>query len=495
MKRKHSPTANKHFLNRLKPMVRLALFLLPASLMSAEVNFTTLHTFGGLDGAMPLAGLLPASDGYLYGTTVRGGANGIGAVFQISTNGDFSSLHSFGGPDGGFPLAGLIQGPGGFLYGTTVYGGAHTNADGLGDGTVYQITTQGAFTNVNSFTGSYASPWGGLVQAADGSLLGATVYGGDFNAGSLFSSDPAAKIFGPVLAFSGSSPGGIFGQHPTSMLVLDGCYYGTTEGDGLSVGQDGIFAGDGTVFSFVPPGIGGPAGSDLYFFGSVTDASGNPLDGSGPNGLLAGRDGVLYGTTFAGGTNGAGTVFALSTNGVLTRLYSFTGANDGANPGAALVQGGNGTLYGTTFAGGSSGNGAVFAINPDGTGFATLYNFSPVSTNSLGIYTNSDGANPMAKLIILGRTLYGTTSAGGNSGNGTVFSLNLPGPQLTISLTGTNVLLSWPANIPGYTLEYATNLAPPTVWTTNAVAPSIINGQNITTNSVTGTAMFFRLSD
>ncbi len=127
-------------------------------------------------------------------------------------------------------------------------------------------------------------------------------------------------------------------------------------------------------------------------------------DGANPRARLILSGNTLYGTSMYGGSSGNGTVFVMNTDGTgFTNLYSFSGS-DGAEPQAVLVLSGN-TLYGTTQNGGSSGNGIIFAINTDGTGFTNLYNFTVLSSN----YTNSDGANPHAGLIITGnsRALWG----------------------------------------------------------------------------------------
>src|SRR5207249_7963902 len=130
------------------------------------------------------------------------------------------------------------------------------------------------------------------------------------------------------------------------------------------------------------------------------------------------------------------TVFAVDINGTgYTNLHSFTGGSgsypnitnsDGAYPQAGLILAGN-TLYGTAYYGGSSGNGTVFKINVDGTGFTDLYSFSAfggyLSNATIVLGTNSDGANPVAALMLSGNTLYGTAYYGGSSGNGTLFTL------------------------------------------------------------------------
>jgi uncharacterized repeat protein (TIGR03803 family) len=116
--------------------------------------------------------------------------------------------------------------------------------------------------------------------------------------------------------------------------------------------------------------------------------------------------------------------------------------------------------------------------------FTTLHSFTAVS----GSGANSDGATPYAGLILSGNTLYGSASAGGGSGNGTVFSLSLgsvSAPQLTIIRSGADVVLTWPTNAAGFTLQSTTNLVSP-VWTT-------VNGQNAVTNPISGTKKFYRL--
>jgi uncharacterized repeat protein (TIGR03803 family) len=193
-----------------------------------------------------------------------------------------------------------------------------------------------------------------------------------------------------------------------------------------------------------------------------------------------------------GGTSRNGTVFSLSTNGTgFATLHNFSAFNnntDGGNPEAGLVLSGT-TLYGTAYAGGSSGNGTVFALNTDGTGFTTLYSFTALSSG-----TNGDGANPSGGLLLSGNTLYGTAQNGGNAGNGTVFSLTVPPPLLNIQPIGnSNVVLSWPTNFTGFTLEANTNLGS-NVWSVVSPAPSVSGTNNVVTNAISGAARFYRLS-
>lgn len=155
-----------------------------------------------------------------------------------------------------------------------------------------------------------------------------------------------------------------------------------------------------------------------------------------------------------------------------TTVHSFTGS-DGASPHGGLITNSSGnTLYGTAQAGGNSGNGTVFAVNTDGTGFTTLHSF-----------TSAEGGYPYAGLILSGNTLYGTASQGGSSDNGTVFSLSSR-PQLTITASGaTNVILSWPVSYAGfsyagYILEVTADLGSPDAWVpSDFFPPEIVNGQ------------------
>jgi len=141
---------------------------------------TILHSFDGTDGKEPLAGLIEASDGNLYGTTSAGGTGG--TVFQITKDGVFTTLHAFSGTDGKNPHAGLVQGSDGNLYGTTYSGG------GALFGCVFQITTNGTYTKLISFNASNGGdPAGALVQGTDGDLYGTTqVGGGTTGAGTVF---------------------------------------------------------------------------------------------------------------------------------------------------------------------------------------------------------------------------------------------------------------------------------------------------------------------
>jgi uncharacterized repeat protein (TIGR03803 family) len=203
------------------------------------------------------------------------------------------------------------------------------------------------------------------------------------------------------------------GREPEASLIQasDGNLYGTTVGGGADNWD--------TVFKITPSG----SLLTLYSF----CAQGYPcLDGYGPNGIIQATDGNFYGTTGGGGANRDGTVFKITPNGKLTRLYGFCsqgGCADGANPLAALVEGADGNLYGTTVGGGADNWGTVFKITPAGT-LTTLHSF----------VSYTDGANPYAPLLQASDgNFYGTTSSGGeHDSGGTVFEITPSGTLTTV---------------------------------------------------------------
>src|SRR5207237_7602009 len=125
----------------------------------------TIYSFsGGTDGNFPYAGLTLGSDGNFYGTTYKGGANGYGAIFRITTNGTVLPLASFNNTNGSFPYSGLAQGSDGNFYGAASSGGS------FGYGTLFRVSPTGLLTNLYSFTGGTdgGNPVASLLAANDG---------------------------------------------------------------------------------------------------------------------------------------------------------------------------------------------------------------------------------------------------------------------------------------------------------------------------------------
>ncbi len=463
------------------------LSLMPAGPVTAQ-TFTTLHSFtNGSDGAHPSAELV-LSGGTLYGTAATGGTSSNGTVFAINTDGTgFATLHNFtGGGDGGLPVAAMIL-SGNTLYGTAYQGGSSTN------GTVFKINTDGTgFTTLHSFT---ATPYNGVgfgYTNSDGAnpqaklllsgntLYGTTKHGGTSGAGTVFKVNADGTGFSTLHSLSYASDG----AYPQAGLVLSGStLYGTAfQGGPL---------GHGTIFKVNTDGLGF---ATLHSFSYDSDGA-DPVAGL----VLSGN--TLYGTAWYGGGSENGTVFKINTDGnYFTPLYSFPFAfytpvptnSDGVFPEAGLILSGN-TLFGTASSGGSAGNGTVFALNTDGTGFMNLHTFTATAGSSP--FTNSDGATPFAGLVLSGNTLYGTAYQGGSTGHGTVFRLSLPLPQLTIIRSGAAVIVSWPTNGVGvgFTLQSTTNLVSPASWSAVSTETAFVNGRSTVTNPASAAQRFFRL--
>jgi len=384
---------------------------------------------------------------------LAGSLPGLLLLCLLASNGraqTFTTLHSFTATsgsegfngtnsDGDFVFLGLL------LSGNTLYGAAQAGGSS-GCGTLFAVNTDGTgFTNLHNFTAT--SGTNGIYAS----------YGYGTNR-------------------DGAVPNGGF-------ILSGNTLYGTAQAGGSS--------GCGTLFAVNPDGTGF---TNLHTFSATTGSAGGEginSDGVNPVGGLILSGSTLYGTAVQGGTAGYGTVFALNTDGTGFRtLHSFTDGSDGGYPWDALILSGN-TLYGTAAVGGSSsGNGIVFAVNTNGTGFTILHAFA--------VPPNQEGY-PAPELVLSGTTLFGASFADGAYGHGTVFSLSYPSPRLTITPSGTNVNLTWPSTVAGfsysaYTLQSTTNLAPPTVWATNSPAPVVVNGQNGVTNASSGAQQFFRLS-
>lgn len=349
------------------------------------------------DGHTPAAGLIKVASA-LYGTTSIGGRFSDGGTFFSIAGFTEKVLHSFGhGTDGIAPRADLID-VGGTLYGTTLLGGTS------GQGTIFSIAPGGKETVVYSFgtkATDGAQPVAGLINVS-GTLYGTTYYGGKYGLGTVFSIIPKISGSEAVLHSFGN---GADGAYPRAELTkVRGTLYGTTAGGG-GTGCSG--SGCGTVFRITTKPV---TEHVLYSFRGGSD-------GAYPFAGLINVHGALYGTTEGGGIySSQGTVFRVTTKGIGDKvLHSFGNGTDGIQPEASLTYV-NGTLYGTTFAGGRyylppDYGGTVFSITPSG---------SEKVLHSFG--NGSDGTEPAARLKYAG-TLIGTTQEGGDYGFGTVFAL------------------------------------------------------------------------
>jgi len=376
----------------------------------------TLHNFGGIDGGSPASSVLAGANGTLYETTRTGGNYDYGTVIQLvppthsNPKWDEHVLYSFGSlsdptfPDGIIPNGPVIGDSAGAIYGTTFGGGAAKS------GVVFKLSpprageTTWSETVLSNFSAddvdtAYQPPSSGLVMDSAGALYGTTLKGGTGRHGRVYKLTPpetgrASWTQTTLYEFDAKSSG------PVNTMLRDasGNLYGTT------IGNDG---GYGSVFELSPPTSTGSYWHKtvLYSFtaatgkpvGGLTLGSGGALyvptssmfirltpppvghtvwtattlynfpSGSSPQAGLVLKDGNFYGV--AAGPNNDGTVFKLHQSGpghwAATSLYDFTGRADGALPDTNLTVGGDGALYGATYAGGGySGGGVVFRIVP-----------------------------------------------------------------------------------------------------------------------------------
>ena len=310
--------------------------------LTATGTEKVLYSFAGSpDGANPYAGLVMDKNGNLYGTTAAGGADSYGTVFELTATGTEKVLYSFAGPpDGANPYKALVLSKKSTLYGTTFNGGAD------GYGTVFSVTEKGVEKVLYSFTGGAdgARPSAGVILDKKGNLYGTVTGGGDYGGGTVYELNPSLGTLSVLYAFTG----GADGYEPYTPLIFDkkGNLYGTTAGGG---------AGCGTVYELLAPSW--TTENVLHTF----DYS----DGCyADSGVVFGKKNNLYGTTYWGGASGQGVVYELTASGAFNDLHSFAGGADGAQPLSALVVDKQGYLYGTTTLGGSSGDGTVFKVVP-----------------------------------------------------------------------------------------------------------------------------------
>jgi uncharacterized repeat protein (TIGR03803 family) len=368
-------------------------------------------------------------------------------------------LHVFlgGNNDGIEPVGNVVLDANGNVYGATTFGGnGGTLCFGGSCGTVYQlvppVTPGSAWTEniLYNFTGVNNNqdgelPNGGLAIDPSGNLYGVAAYGGTggcvlfggvAGCGIVYQLTPPAAPDGAwTEATIYSFQGGADGQLPSGSLTLDvsGNLYGaTTYGGGFGSCNEPYYQNCGTIFELTPPSTRGGAWTEkvLYSFKSGTDGA-IPFGG-----LVLDKHGILYGTTLVGGNEtcssswgvGCGTVFELQPVGarpgawIETVLYRFrsegqSDEKDGAGPNPGLVIAADGSLYGTTTGGGTTEEGTIFSLSPPSRANGIWR--ETVVRNFGGLV----GALPMAGLVLRGGILYGTTFEGGGYEAGTVFFL------------------------------------------------------------------------
>jgi uncharacterized repeat protein (TIGR03803 family) len=293
----------------------------------------------------------------------------------------YTDLHMFkgGANDGCNPGAKVTLDPGGNIYGTADFCGPY----GDGDGVVYRLAPDGTETILHFFTGGTdgAQPDGAVMRLGNGDLIGTTTSGGANDSGTLFkiSKSGKFKVLHALTLDEGSEARG--NLHRDS--------HGNLYGTALFGGADGA----GTVFKY---------GADGTFTVLHTFTGG--ADGEFPeHGVVSDMAGNLYGVTAFGGAFGNGSVFKIDTAGNFSTVYSFTGGTDGGFLYGGMAIDSDGTLYGSTANGGANSAGTVFKLAQDGT-LTTLYDFTG----------GADGASPEGDMLLLGKDLFSTASAGGD---------------------------------------------------------------------------------
>ncbi len=391
----------------MKYLKSLVTIVAPALLIVAATanaqTYTNLFAYPGTDnntsGITWPSVLSQGQDGNLYSTIQTNGASNAGSVYKITTAGAYSLVYSFcaeGGhclTSGANPTGGVTLGFDGNLWGTTLNGGKD------GAGTAFQITPAGTLLSNYSFTNGTddSAPIFTLLQGQDGNMYGVSEAQYNTQYGSFFKLTTKEKITAhPFNYTDGAAPS-------LPVQGTDGNFYGTTQGGGDATCKCGVVykstaAGKITVLH--------------KFTGYVSSSQ---YDGSRPIGILVqGSDGNFYGTTYTGGEYNEGTVFKISPSGTYTLLHSFLYASpayDGSLPIAGLTPGTDGNFYGVTADGGTKNTGVIFQITPGGTE-TVLYNFCSVNCY-YGIYPST----PM--VLHTDGKFYGNTA--GNSLGGSVF--------------------------------------------------------------------------
>jgi uncharacterized repeat protein (TIGR03803 family) len=393
--------------NRILRFVKIS--ILGVALLAATLRGATLEPVASLSQSLTAFPQVRLSNGTFYGTDFGGfnGASDHGSVFKLGPNGSLTTLYSFQAttPDEANPTL-LIGAADGNLYGATA-----PRAVGDLNGMIFKVTPSGVFTPLYHFQDGKGTHAITLIQGTDGNFYGTAA--GDSSGG--FFNHPASMhnpgIFfrlTPAGAFTVlyTFTGGADGSFPNALTQgADGNFYGST-----FCGPEtppNTFSGYGTIFKITPAG----APTTLYSF-----TGGN--DGGNPGKIIQGADGNLYGVADYPAIR---SLFKVTLAGVRSTVYTFTATN-GTGP-SLLTPSTDGNIYGTTQTAGIPKAGSIFKIDPAGQ--VTTYTFDGAST----------GGSPSQVFEAENHNLYGAAATGGASNHGTIFRLNMDPPRNLLNIS------------------------------------------------------------
>jgi uncharacterized repeat protein (TIGR03803 family) len=374
------------------------LLMIPAAALAQSVpgtRLSTVHTFSDAAGQLPVGGLVEGEDGVFYGVTAYGGTMGGGTVFRVTSAGLHTVLHNFGraptSETGEMPRSGLVRGADGSFFGTAALGGPSAQDS---NGVVFRITPAGMLTVLHGFSEADGFSPDEIMLASDGNLYGTTQSGGANGGGTIYRLTPAGA-YTVLHNFAGDATEGGFEfsrlvEGPGRVLYgtalrggytvpgIEGTFFALTstgafdvrhrfqmtggEPTGVLFGSDGLLYGTGRGGD----GFRLTTAGDLTYLHKLFVCNCGTAMGAGPVGRLVQRaDGLFYGVTSGGGASNDGTIYSMTSSGVVVPLHSFNGAVDGIRPNATLVAGRDGRLYGTTSGFNTPGTVFKFAFAPD----------------------------------------------------------------------------------------------------------------------------------
>ena len=388
--------------------------------------FTLLHDFNPAnDGGRPYGRLFQASDGYLYGMCSEGGGSGMGIIFRYDIDLDlFNVVYSFDGPTGDFPLGGFVE-QNGYLY-------AMTSNGGVADRGVlfrFDLDTYTLEKLTDFYSNEYGEyPDGSLSIGPDGNLYGQTYSGGKYGRGIMFMYNTTNMLFTKCFDFGDAADGAICFSN--LMKASDEMIYGTT--------QYGGFYDAGSIYRINPAN----RQFESIFDFDIYSSGGGPYDG-----LMEASDGFLYGVTPFGGSVNMGTLYRLDMNtGVYTVIHDLITVSEGQEPRGVPIEVSDGILYGVTRVGGTNGEGTLYKFNLSTNVCTKQADFNDLTT----------GKYPSASIVkATNGKLYGLAMSGGQHTYGTLYEYDMTSATLqAMAFDGLNK-----GRIPvGTLLEYEDNM-------------------------------------